>query len=147
MKNNIRSIRASDPIALKGFHIVGPIECVQTLKQFIGKVIRFIFDLVVKIVKAIFDTIVKTLGRGEEIAIILPSTNIDETEVAAERLRKKIEKSSFETDSAKPLKATISLGLAEWADSMADEKTLIASADKALYKAKETGRNRYCIST
>lgn len=107
------------------------------------------------VLKGVGDIVLKSLRStsqafrygGEEIAIILPSTTIAEAEVAAERLRKKMEKTSFESESGKALKITISLGLAEWTESMADEKSLVASADKALYKAKETGRNKYCIST
>ena len=77
---------------------------------------------------------------GEEFAVILPETQIEGAYVVAERIREKIEKKLFPGRSS----VTASLGVAAWpADGMTKEQ-LISSADKALYSAKESGRNRVC---
>ena len=84
---------------------------------------------------------------GEEFAIILPYTKIDEAKMVAQRLRKAVEKtqidiSKINTDSdEKNINVTISLGVSEY-KSGDDEKTFLQKADKALYNAKNNGRNR-----
>jgi diguanylate cyclase (GGDEF)-like protein len=79
---------------------------------------------------------------GEEFIILLPDSSADMATVAAERLRKAVETHEF-YDPEKKIKAnvTISIGAAEW-DRKGDLKVLIDQADKALYAAKEGGRNR-----
>jgi diguanylate cyclase (GGDEF)-like protein len=84
---------------------------------------------------------------GEEFVILLPYTKLEEAQMVAERLRKAVEAknidiSKIHTDKT-DIKVTISLGVAEY--KVGDyEKTLIRNADKALYEAKETGRNKVC---
>ncbi len=76
---------------------------------------------------------------GEEFAIILPATDINEARKAAERLRKAVEKRAINN-----IHVTISLGLYEFKAEDAEED-LIQNADKALYRAKEGGRNKVII--
>ncbi len=79
---------------------------------------------------------------GEEFLIILPSTPIDGGMIVAERIRKIVETHSFKTDS-KDISVTISIGAASLQDTSAEnEDELINFADKALYEAKNTGRNK-----
>jgi diguanylate cyclase len=78
---------------------------------------------------------------GEEFAIILPGTNINDAEKAAFRACDSIAKSQFNSGD-KELQVTMSFGLAE-IQAQDDGLTLVARADKALYTAKEGGRN--CI--
>ena len=77
---------------------------------------------------------------GEEFAIILPETNLEEACKAALRAGEGIEKAQFRHE-GKDLRVTTSLGVAQL---LADEEgvALVARADKALYAAKEGGRNR-----
>ena len=82
---------------------------------------------------------------GEEFAVLLPFTHIDEAEIVAERLRKSVEDSAItinkDTDEEKQINVTISLGLAEF-DSQESGEALFERADKALYEAKTNGRNQ-----
>lgn len=80
---------------------------------------------------------------GEEFALILPETNLSSAISVAETLRESIEKCSFQYgDQSVPI--TISCGIAEF-KGKDNLDTIFKRADKALYKAKETGRNR-CIT-
>lgn len=82
---------------------------------------------------------------GEEFCAILPSTAEKGANIYAERIRKAIEEFNFPYKENQPVKATISIGIASL--KVANPQTaqeLIAFADKALYEAKETGRNKVC---
>lgn len=80
---------------------------------------------------------------GEEFALILPETNLSAAITVAETLRQSIEKCSFQYGD-KNVPITISCGLAEFKAKDTPAAVFLRS-DKALYKAKETGRNR-CVS-
>ncbi len=73
---------------------------------------------------------------GEEIAIILPNSTIEEAIATAERIRRTIE-SSRPAD----LELTASFGIAVFPEHASDSGTLIRAADQALYDAKNKGRN------
>ncbi len=73
---------------------------------------------------------------GEEFVLLLPEIPKEKALILLERLRKAIERTDFHG-----IKTTISIGLTQFfADD--DEKTFLSRADKALYKAKEAGRNK-----
>lgn len=78
---------------------------------------------------------------GEEFAVILPETGIEEASAIAENLRQKVEAHDYPSKQGK-LKVTISLGVATFPVHAGDKLSLIEAADKALYRAKEGGRNR-----
>ncbi len=73
---------------------------------------------------------------GEEFMILLPETDIDSAGVVAERVRARIAGTSFEG----PGGVTISLGLAG-SQAGETEEMLIRRVDRALYRAKASGRN------
>ncbi|PVV84324.1 diguanylate cyclase [Dehalogenimonas alkenigignens] len=80
---------------------------------------------------------------GEEFAIILPETRIEDAYRVAERLRKTVEaKSSF-----REMPVTASLGVATWPSDGVMKEEVIHRADTALYRAKQTGRNRTCLAS
>ncbi len=82
---------------------------------------------------------------GEEFAVILPETKVNEAKIVAERLRKSISLQDFNAEGEK-VRVTVSIGIAGFIhDSEMTEDILIEQADKALYHAKQTGRNRVCI--
>ncbi len=84
-----------------------------------------------------------TLGRmgGEEFAIMLPQTDLDEAFIVAERIRNAIEGIVIDTPS-EPLRFTISIGVSTSIDTDEDIEKTLTRADKSLYAAKEQGRNR-----
>ncbi|MHC4779057.1 MAG: GGDEF domain-containing protein, partial [Planctomycetota bacterium] len=79
---------------------------------------------------------------GEEISVLLPETETEDALEIAERIRSRIEKNKFRGDRSQPISVTISIGVSSFAQGMASPSDLIASADAALYRAKEGGRNR-----
>ncbi len=80
---------------------------------------------------------------GEEFAILLPETRMEDAYRVAERLRKTIEsKSSF-----REMPVTASLGISTWPTDGVMKEEIIHRADTALYRAKQTGRNRTCIAS
>jgi diguanylate cyclase (GGDEF)-like protein/putative nucleotidyltransferase with HDIG domain len=77
---------------------------------------------------------------GEEFAVILPETANEGAYLVAERIREKIEQKVFSGRSS----ITASLGIATWPTDGVTKEQMLVSADKALYTAKGTGRNRTC---
>lgn len=82
------------------------------------------------------DTIAR-LG-GEEFVILLPKTDIDRGNFVAEKIRKMVMKSHFDIGDQK-IQVTASFGVAELPR---DSENYYQNADRALYKAKENGRNQ-----
>jgi diguanylate cyclase (GGDEF)-like protein/PAS domain S-box-containing protein len=78
---------------------------------------------------------------GEEFCWVLPGVNLEEGFAIAERTRRKIY-THPPMPFAPGLRVTVSLGVAELATYLTESSELIDLADKALYLAKESGRNR-----
>ncbi|MBQ8459949.1 sensor domain-containing diguanylate cyclase [bacterium] len=87
---------------------------------------------------------------GEEFSILLPFTKMSEAQMVAERLRKTIESKVIDISKVNPesetkeISVTLSLGIYEMKPDDNDED-LLKKADKALYEAKNTGRNKVVI--
>jgi len=64
--------------------------------------------------------------------------------LAADRLRRTIEAMKIEAGGA-TIRTTVSIGVASRDPRMADTDALVNAADRALYRAKEGGRNRSCV--
>jgi diguanylate cyclase (GGDEF)-like protein len=82
---------------------------------------------------------------GEEIALILPRTEMVSAYNVGERIRAAITEIRVTTDSDPPkvLSVTASFGIASYPESKAkDGEDLVRKADRALYRAKKTGKNR-----
>ena len=77
---------------------------------------------------------------GEEFALVLRHATFADAVDVAERVRSAIAGHPFDIGASEPLRATASIGVAVAAS--ADAAKLTASADAALYAAKESGRNR-----
>lgn len=79
---------------------------------------------------------------GEEFAIVLPETSLENAKKVASRMRRKVESHEF-TGPGSPLHVTVSIGVAEFRPDRNEEtRALVGRADRALYTAKKSGRNR-----
>lgn len=103
-------------------HLVGD----NVLKQF-GKVVQQLRA----------SDIVGRYG-GEEFAILLPNSSLEESLPVAERLRKEIENTNFDNINT----CTVSIGIASLSSEYSDAYKWLDDADKALYQAKNNGRNQ-----
>ena len=82
---------------------------------------------------------------GEEFAVVSGETDLEAARRLAARLHRTIQEEPFHVPSG-PLRVTISIGVATASTPQCnvDAQALIATADKKLYEAKRTGRNRCC---
>ena len=78
---------------------------------------------------------------GEEFAVIITETPLEKAEVPLERLRKTIEENEFKYK-GQNIKVTISIGVTDVNAETNTVHQLFERADKALYEAKTSGRNR-----
>lgn len=79
---------------------------------------------------------------GEELALILPETTGEGAKAVAERLRGRIESLRHEAPGGEGFRVTGSIGIAWLDDGVRSREDLLREADRALYRAKEKGRNR-----
>jgi diguanylate cyclase (GGDEF)-like protein len=79
---------------------------------------------------------------GEEFSILLPQTNLTEALVIAERIRSRVEKSSYPHGDQQPHGAvTVSIGVSAFGPKLETPSSIIGAADHALYVAKSRGKN------
>lgn len=78
---------------------------------------------------------------GEEFSVLLPETGLEGARALAEKLREKIEQSSFVFQN-ETISVTISVGVSRLEESHKSSTDLVKSADEKLYEAKRGGRNR-----
>lgn len=88
------------------------------------------------------------VGRygGEEFIVVLNNTDLSQAFVYAERIRKEIEHLGNLLSSRFPgLVLSVSAGVSGYTKSIKNRDLLISNADKALYQAKATGRNKVVL--
>ncbi len=82
---------------------------------------------------------------GEEFAVVLPHTSLEQAHALAERLRCRIERQAFSLEDGM-VRTTVSIGLAAAPHpAIASSADWIEAADSALYEAKAQGRNRVVV--
>ncbi len=81
---------------------------------------------------------------GEEFTVLLPDTSVVRAKDIAEHIRKTVESTEFSLSGGGVIKVTVSVGVASYIDTTENPGMLIEDADKALYAAKKTGRNKVC---
>ena len=88
-----------------------------------------------------------TVGRigGEEFRIMLPETGLEEAALVLERVRRAFEEERVVLASGDEIGVTLSIGLASSSAEEGAERALL-KADRALYRAKSSGRNRVCAA-
>ncbi|HEY6120419.1 MAG TPA: sensor domain-containing diguanylate cyclase, partial [Pyrinomonadaceae bacterium] len=80
---------------------------------------------------------------GEEFSVLLPQTSVSEAAVIAERMRELVATSSYPHGDSQPLgHVTISIGVSTFTGNINTAERVIAAADRALYIAKNRGKNR-----
>lgn len=105
-------------------------------------------DLALKKVAGVFASNVREVDLaarygGEEFVVMLPETTLDQAMVVAERIRSGVEAQIIPFEETQPEGSlTVSMGVAVYPDDASDPVSLLDAADKALYSAKESGRNR-----
>ncbi|MCA9461312.1 MAG: GGDEF domain-containing protein, partial [Nitrospira sp.] len=104
-------------------------------------------DQVIQVVAKVLSTAIRPIdimGRygGEEFCILLPGHSIKEGQVVSERLRAQIETyAGLAVRTTEGRKITMSFGVSAMSLGASDPLELVDQADKALYAAKQAGRN------
>lgn len=106
-------------------------------------------DVLVALTSAISDKLRSEdiFGRwgGEEFLILLPSSNIQDAKLSAERIRETVEAMNFQLGETN-ISITVSQGVTVFLpDQLAEIEGCVKNADQALYKAKELGRNTVVV--
>ena len=91
------------------------------------------------------DTDVVARFGGEEFCILCEETDAQGATQLAERVREELKARRFESEIGK-LRVTCSLGVAQFPEDAKHDKQLFEVADRALYTAKQTGRNKVCTA-
>ena len=106
-------------------------------------------DKVIKMLAALIKRCVRETdlaGRygGEEFAIILNDSSVEDAKIVAERIRQLAQRLVVEHE-GESISFTVSLGLAQFTPDFKGALAWLECADQALYEAKENGRNQYRI--
>ena len=107
---------------------------------------HFFGDLILKMFALEVSQILRAgdyFGRfgGDEFCILLPQTNSDTALMVAEKIRNLVKNISIKTDKSE-IGVTASLGIAGYRPEYYDISQILENADKALYLAKQSGRDR-----
>ncbi|MDP1636181.1 MAG: diguanylate cyclase, partial [Gallionellaceae bacterium] len=91
---------------------------------------------------------VDVIGRvgGEEFAILLPETGGVAAAEVAERLRRVLAETQVPQEKGPSVQFTVSIGVSTLISADDTLDVLLSRADDALYKAKESGRNKVCVA-
>ena len=106
-------------------------------------------DEVLKQLGLIFNNISRykyDIGRvgGEEFCILLKHCSKNQSLIFAEKIRSMVENHVFILSSGIEVKITVSIGVANYSESVSDIYKVKSYADEKLYEAKNTGRNKVC---
>ena len=88
---------------------------------------------------------VVTRFGGEEFVVLLPNTNLQGAQKIASKIRQIVERTEVLYNGISTLSFTISLGVAILYEEDKSIESVLNRVDKALYRAKESGRNKVCI--
>ncbi|MFH1622461.1 MAG: diguanylate cyclase [Candidatus Omnitrophota bacterium] len=134
-----RSKRYNRPLSIIMFDI-------DHFKNFNDKFGHLFGDEVLKLIGGIMKQFTRSSDAvfrygGEEFSIILPETKKEEAFIIAERIREKIQDTSFKIQNIM-VNITLSGGVSQFDNESSNKDSFIANADKALYLSKDKGRNR-----
>jgi len=133
-----RAKRYGRPLSLLLFDLDGFKEVNDTHGHLCGD---FVLKEIVTVVSDFFRK-EQTFARvgGDEFAVLTPEAKTDGAKILAERLRARIANHEF-SYAGTPLRLTCSFGVAEYDTGMKGPEELFEAADRALYRAKQNGRN------
>ncbi|UCC56367.1 MAG: GGDEF domain-containing protein [Gammaproteobacteria bacterium] len=78
---------------------------------------------------------------GDEFVVLMPQTRREQAQIAAERIRAAIDHTSFDMNGIR-VATTVSVGIASFPDPVSEPEAVLDKADVALYKSKQSGRNK-----
>ena len=107
---------------------------------------KVLIELAAKTERALRDHDIVARYGGEEFVVFLPDIKSVQGAVVAERLRHSIERIVVYSDNKQEVRFTVSIGVSS-SDISDNVDTLIKTADSALYRAKNNGRNRVEVFT
>ncbi|MDD3925198.1 MAG: diguanylate cyclase [bacterium] len=86
---------------------------------------------------------------GEEFCIVLPETGVAEAELVAERIRREVRETLHyhNQEDGSEGKVTVSIGISTFPSDGQSKTMLLSNSDKALYRAKQNGRNRVVVAS
>ncbi|WNS79263.1 diguanylate cyclase [Domibacillus sp. DTU_2020_1001157_1_SI_ALB_TIR_016] len=96
--------------------------------------------------KSVRSTDLVSRNGGEEFTVLLVDCPLKIASEIAENIRKRVEENIFMLNNGEKIKVTVSVGVASCQDDFENMSTLIEDADKALYQAKKSGRNKVCVA-
>jgi diguanylate cyclase (GGDEF)-like protein len=110
-----------------------------------------------EVLRAVADTLSASIRKedvaarygGDEFAVFLPDRTVEQAEQVAERIRTEVEAIRIQpgiSASARPIRVTLSVGIASHPQNGIDHHEVMKAADEALYEAKRTGKNRVCMT-
>lgn len=107
-------------------------------------VLRGVSDLLLSAIRA---TDVAARYGGEEVLVVLPQNDAEGAFTLAERWRAAVENNAFVAPDGRLISVTLSIGVAEYDRGCETPEDLMAAADRALYVAKQAGRNRVSVDS
>ncbi len=143
-------IESNTPLSLMFIDIDDFKQINDTYGHLFGdKALKFVVDKGIKEILKLYSYAFGARYGGEEFIIILKGIDLRTSFSIAETLRKKIETSPFQhffDQQSIELNITVSIGISDLQPDCDDPlNDLMGSADKALYQAKESGKNRVCL--
>jgi len=137
-----RSVRQNRPLSLLMLDI-------DYFKNYNDKFGHSAGDIVLKVLSKTISEELKDLSPvisrfgGEEFCILISGLGVGDSIAIAEKLRKRIEGTKIVLR-REETSITVSIGVATFPNDVKDEDELVIRADRAMYEAKQSGRNRVC---
>jgi len=107
-------------------------------------VLRGVSELLLSAIRA---TDVAARYGGEEVLVVLPQNDAEGAGILAERWRAAVENNAFVAPDGRLISVTLSVGVAAYDAACETPEDLVAAADRALYAAKQAGRNRVSLDS
>jgi two-component system cell cycle response regulator len=138
-----RAVRAENPLAILMVDLDHFKAVNDTYGHLVGdRLLRAVVGACRRVVRE-GDVLVRY--GGEEFLIVLPGAGPDDLKQVGERIRRAVGETVVE-DGPQRISVTVSLGGAVYQDSASSPDDLVDLADAALYRAKESGRNRLVLA-